>query len=197
MSIGIILLAAGSSSRLGGSKQLLTIGNESLLVRSVKIAISTTAESVVVVLGSNEEIHKKSIDHLPVIIHYNPDWKKGMGNSIKSGLQQHMKNITGLQAVLIMVCDQPLLSSEHVQKLIDTFNESRYEIVASHYSDTFGVPVLLGKNLFQKLLAIEDSEGAKKIISQFKGPMAKVDFPDGSIDIDTLNDYENFRIRNS
>ena len=86
MDISIILLAAGASSRMGQSKQLLLIEGEPLLLRSVKIALSGKPHHVVVVLGAGEHEHSNIIKHLPVEIVINTHWKNGMGSSIKAGL---------------------------------------------------------------------------------------------------------------
>ena len=89
--IGILLLAAGSSSRMGQSKQLLPIAGEQLLLKSTRVAMESEAEIVMVVLGANELAHRKIIEQLPVEITVNTEWQKGMGSSLKQGLTQLLK----------------------------------------------------------------------------------------------------------
>ncbi len=189
MNIGIILLAAGSSSRMGQSKQLLEIGGEQLLLTSTKVALLASAEKVVVVVGANEATHRKIIEQLPVEIIINEDWQKGMGSSLKKGLQELLLLVPKLEAALVMVCDQPLLAAEHLTQIIKKYELSKSPIVASYYSGSSGVPALFDKSLFEKLLNVEDQAGAKKIILQHKEVVETIDFPQGSIDLDTPEDY--------
>jgi molybdenum cofactor cytidylyltransferase len=192
MDIGIIVLAAGSSSRMGRSKQLLEIDGQPLLCRSVHHALAAKPKHIVVVLGANEKPHRGVIEKLPVQIVANFYWKTGMGGSIKTGLSYLLQSGAQLDAVMLMVCDQPALTSAHLQKLIQKFSEKKKAIIASHYSDSAGVPVLFGRSFFSNLLLLGDEHGAKKIIQQFPDQVATVDFPEGSFDLDTEEDYQNY-----
>jgi len=190
--VGIILLAAGSSSRMGRSKQLLEVDGEQLLQRTSRVALDCDATKVIVVLGANEEAHRKSIQQLPVEICVNSNWQTGMGSSLKLGLKSLLERIPKLEAVVVMVCDQPGLTTDHVNKLIQTFKESNSPVIASFYANSTGVPALFDKSLFEKLLIIENESGAKKIIQQRKELVKIVDFPQGAIDLDTPDDYQKF-----
>lgn len=192
MKIGIILLAAGSSSRMGQSKQLLEIGGEQLLLKSTQVALQSIAEKVIVVLGANESAHRKVIEQLPCEIIVNEDWQLGMGSSLKKGLAELLLIAPKLEAVLVMVCDQPLLTSEHLNQIIKKFKLAKSQIVASYYSGSAGVPALFDKSLFEKLLKVEDHAGAKKIIRQHKEVVQTIDFAQGAIDLDTPEDYQTF-----
>lgn len=192
MNIGTIVLAAGSSSRMGRSKQLLEIEGEPLLCRCVKIALAVTPENVVVILGANEKPHREIISQLPVHIINNFYWKTGMGSSIKTGLNYLIQTVAELEAVIILVCDQPALTAEHIQKMIEKFQEKNKAIVASRYANSNGVPVLFGRSFFSNLLLLSDDQGAKKIVKQFPDQVAAVDFPKGAFDLDTEEDYQNY-----
>ncbi len=192
MNIGIIILAAGSSSRMGRSKQLLEIEGEPLLCRCVRVAQAVNSNQVVVILGANEKAHREIIDKLPVHIISNYYWKTGMGSSIKTGINYLIQEVSDLEAVIIMVCDQPALTAEHLEKLIQKFNQTKKSIIASSYSNSNGVPVLFGRSFFSNLLLLSDDQGAKKIIQQFPGQVATVEFPKGSFDLDTEEDYQNY-----
>src|SRR6478735_3447744 len=109
-----VILAAGSSTRMGQSKQLLKIKGESLIRRIIKTVIDSGVDQVIVVLGS----HQQEIGDLPIQVIYNQNWKKGMGSSIKSGVQFVNDHFPSCQSILFTVCDQPLLTSDHLKKLI-------------------------------------------------------------------------------
>jgi molybdenum cofactor cytidylyltransferase len=192
MNIAVILLAAGSSRRLGQSKQLLKIKDISLLEQTTRTALLADASTVLVVLGSNAIGHRKVIENLPVKIIQNPDWRNGMGSSLKAGLNDLLQTSPAPDAAIIMVCDQPLLDVKHLLKLVAIFKDKGSEIVASRYANTLGVPVLFSKNTFETLVHIDDAHGAKKIIQQHQGTIEAIDFEAGSVDLDTPEDFKNF-----
>jgi molybdenum cofactor cytidylyltransferase len=188
----VLLLAAGSSSRLGRSKQLLEINGQSLLLKSVNAAVHSKTKKILVVLGANETAHRQAIEHLPIEIIFNPTWQRGMGNSLKVGLSHLLKEDPNLRGVITMVCDQPLITASHLNKLIERFRETKSPIVASFYSGSAGVPALFEKSLFEKMLSINDEHGAKKIINHYPDLVSIVDSPEGAIDIDTEDDVKKF-----
>jgi molybdenum cofactor cytidylyltransferase len=192
--MAILLLAAGSSSRLGRSKQMLLIDGESLLLKSVKAAIGSGVKNITVVLGANDEAHRQLIEETGVQIVFNPNWQKGMGNSLKAGLAQVLLSNPKTKAVITMVCDQPLITATHLRKLISEFEKSQSPIVASFYAGMAGVPALFHQSLFPKLLSLADDAGAKKIIQQYPDLTNTVLFADGEIDIDTEDDLRKFSL---
>lgn len=193
LQLGIIILGAGSSSRMGQSKQLLEIDGEPLLRRTVKVALDVKPNNLIVVLGSNFEAHQQVIIDLPVNIISNENWQSGMGSSIKAGLRNLVQLNPGINAIIVLVCDQPLLKSKHIEKLIKHFTASKALIISSMYSNTSGVPALFAKEMFQNILSLDDDQGAKKIIQQNFSQAIMVPFPEGEIDLDTPQDYSAFK----
>ena len=192
MNIATILLAAGSSSRMGKPKQLLEINGEPLLCRCAKVALDAMPEHVIIVLGANEKPHREVISKLPVKIVSNHFWKTGMGSSIKTGLNYILQSDIQPDGIVIMVCDQPALTSQHLRKLIQKFEETKKPIIASSYAGSGGVPVLFGRSFFSNLLLLGDDQGAKKIVAQFPEQVALVEFSEGATDLDTEEDYEKY-----
>jgi molybdenum cofactor cytidylyltransferase len=186
--ISVIVLAAGSSSRLGQSKQLVVVEGKTLLERSTEAALNSGADNVVVVLGAQAVLHKKLLERLPVKIFINEDWNKGMGNSLKAGLKYLVSNFPTTEAVIITVCDQPFLTPKHLKKLIATYLASPTEIIASSYNHTKGVPALFSRSLFSQLFQLGDMEGARKIIQHYPASIPLIEFPKGDIDLDTPED---------
>lgn len=192
MKIGVILLAAGSSTRMGQSKQLLTVGNDPMLASMVKISLRAGASPLIVVLGAGEHEHREVIQHFPIEIIYNADWSSGMGSSLKAGIDHLSKGFKDVDAAIVMVCDQPYVSSQYIQSLIARYESSKRAIVASFYAGTAGVPVLFDKSLFKEILTLGDEEGAKKLLTRYPRHVEMVDFPEGAIDLDTPKDYQSF-----
>ncbi len=191
MNIAIIILAAGSSQRMGQSKQLLKVGDETLLQRSTRIALETGMHPIVVVLGAREKEHSEALKKFPVEIVVNTNWKNGMGGSLKSGLSVIQKG-NKTDAVIVMVCDQPLLSVDHLNSLREQFISTHKPIIASYYAGTAGVPALFDRTLFGDIQQLSNDEGAKKIIFQHPNETVGVVFPEGSVDLDTPDDYKKF-----
>ncbi|HTJ49376.1 MAG TPA: nucleotidyltransferase family protein [Cyclobacteriaceae bacterium] len=189
--ICIIVLAAGESSRMGQSKQLLKVDEETLLHRAVKTALAAEVDGVLVVLGSDHEKHKLALQDQPVDYVINPYWQKGIGSSIKIGLSKLLTMKKPPDAVLMMVCDQPFVTSDHLCRMIEIFNHTKKEVVASTYAGTTGTPALFASSIFNHLLNIGDNEGAKKTINQSQS-LAFVELEHGEIDLDTPEDYNSF-----
>jgi len=192
--IAIILLAAGQSSRMGQNKLLIKIGAESLLENALSASTCSSANEVIVVTGANNSENEMLIKNFPVTIAYNTNWQKGIGSSIKCGLHLAKSGIPNLNAVIVSVCDQPFLNKDVFNRLIDQYLKSGKPIVASEYEGSPGVPVLYNKSMFEELLKIPDEHGAKKYILEKigAGMIEKVPFSKGDVDIDSLNDLNQF-----
>ena len=193
LNIGIILLAAGSSSRMGQNKLLFKNGRATLLENSLKSGINSKAKNVIVVLGSNKEENELITNQFQIKTALNINWGKGIGSSIKCGLRDLLNENSSLDAVIISVCDQPHLSSDIFDGLIETYKFIGKKIVAAAYANSIGVPVLYDKSLFGDLLKIPDEYGAKKYIidKASEDIITTFPFPKGEVDIDTIEDLEN------
>lgn len=189
METGILIVAAGNSSRLGEPKQLLKFKGKTLLRNVVEEAIKVS-QSVVVVTGSGHSQISKEIEDLKVKIVENIHWNEGMGSSIKIGLTQLLNEFPEVQNIIISVCDQPFIEASVFSDLIQMQKDSQKGIVASKYSDTLGTPVLFTKKYFEELSRLSGQEGAKKMIQKFKDDIAEINFEKGAIDIDTQTDYQ-------
>lgn len=192
MNSGAIILAAGPSSRMGRSKQLLDIKGEKLLVKTIQTVLKAGISAVSVVLGAREQEHRNAIQQLPVDIVFNKHWERGMGSSLKSGLLHLLSTYPALDTVVILVCDQPLLRSENISALLKRYQETGKPLIASRYSRMPGVPSLFAKSYFEKLARLPDDQGAKKIILQNQADVSEVEFRGGEVDLDTMEDYDAF-----
>ncbi|MDR6941265.1 molybdenum cofactor cytidylyltransferase [Mucilaginibacter pocheonensis] len=187
---GMIILAAGSSSRLGTPKQNLIYQGQTLLQRAIHTAVtSACCEKTVVVLGANEGMIRPSISDELIYITYNPFWQEGIASSIRLGITELLRIEPGITAAIIMLCDQPFVDPLLIHQLTEKKANSNKGIIASAYRNTLGVPVLFDASYFPQLLMLQGKEGAKKLIKTFPNDVAAVAFPLGAIDIDTIDDY--------
>jgi len=185
---GAIILAAGSSSRLGKPKQNLVFNGQTLLQRAIEAALSSVCRPVIVVLGSNVESIRPSIESYPIQIVYNPDWNAGMASSIRAGLMRFQEVQPAADSVILMLCDQPFVDAALLAQLVQS--KSKNGIAACAYSDTIGPPVLFDKYYFNELLSLKGQEGAKKLLMKYSNAVTSVPFLLGYIDIDTVDDFE-------
>lgn len=187
---GIVILAAGNSSRLGQPKQLLEYKNSTLLKNTIKAALSVSESIIIVVTGSHKEIIEKSLNSDKIKICFNADWQAGISTSIAKGLKELLLLCPGCESCIFAVCDQPYLTTAIFENLIHHSQNNKKGIVASAYAETLGTPVLFNEKYFDKLFELEGHEGAKKIINRFIDDVIAVSFEKGSIDIDTIEDYK-------
>lgn len=187
--IAVIILAAGSSSRLGHSKQKVSLNGISLLEKTTRCALESEAAHVLVVLGAQAREHQSLISNLPVEIVVNHQWEKGMGNSLKVGLNHLIETHPEYDGALILVCDQPFLTTAHLNRMMNEFRLHQPEIVASEYQ-TVGVPALFRNSLFPELLKIGDQEGARKLLQHHAGKIVTIPLEGGEVDIDTPEDLK-------
>ena len=186
---GIVLLAAGKSSRLGTPKQLLHFDG-STLVRKVAIQALEVSDKVIVVVGPKSEELKESLNTLPLHLVNNTLFEEGIASSIRMGITALVKTFGQLSGVILIVCDQPYVLAPVLLNLVETAQKTNKGVVASAYSGTLGIPVLFHKNYFDKLLELKGDTGAKNLFNEYPEDVATIDFPLGEVDIDTLEDYE-------
>ncbi len=188
--IGAIILAAGNSARLGQAKQLLLFRGQTLLRRGIAAARGANCSPIAVVIGAERDRIVSELAGEKVLLVENPNWQRGIGNSIRTGLRESLAAYPNLDAVILLACDQPLVDRETIIGLKTKREETKKPIVASRYANTLGIPALFARGYFDELFALEDEAGAKRIIANHLEDVAEFPFPKGAIDIDTADDYE-------
>jgi molybdenum cofactor cytidylyltransferase len=194
MKTGIILLAAGSSSRLGRAKQLIEFQGKKLIQKAIDEAKMSQADCMVIILGANADLIQSGFDTSSTPFIVNPDWQQGMSSSMQVGLRFLMEK-EEIGQVLLMLCDQPFVDASLLDQLITTKETSGKGIVAAAYSNTLGVPALFDRRYFEELLQLTGTEGAKKVIFKHQAEVHALDFPLGAVDLDTEEDVNQFLIR--
>ncbi|PWK78171.1 molybdenum cofactor cytidylyltransferase [Mucilaginibacter oryzae] len=188
---GIIILAAGASSRFGSPKQNLIYQGKTLLQRAVQTALTCLhCQKVIVVLGANETVIRPNLSEQAVHICYNNDWQEGMASSIRLGVSEMLRLQPQVTSVILMLCDQPFVDPFLISQLTDKKEHSDCGIIASSYRDVVGAPALFDVKYFPELLRLKGQEGAKKIIGAHPDDLLTIPFPLGAIDIDTTDDLE-------
>lgn len=189
--IGIVVLAAGASTRLGidaTPKQLLVYKGQTLIRRAAETALASVCSPVVVVLGANAVAVGAELE-LPLIVTRNHEWETGMASSLRAGLEAVLAADGDVDAVVVLLCDQPFVTTELIDTLIERRRETGKTIVATEYNDARGVPALFARELFPELRELSGHEGARQIIRKHPHDTVAVPFAGAAIDIDTRDDY--------
>jgi molybdenum cofactor cytidylyltransferase len=182
--IGLVVLAAGASVRLGRPKQLLRHGGRSLLRAAAEEAVRSGCKPVVVVLGAEAERLEPELHGLDVSVVVNTRWREGMSTSVQAGIEA----LGAVDAAVMMLCDQPFVTAPLLRRLVEAHEQGR-RLAACEYGGGLGVPALFDRALFPELQALEGDKGARKVLAAHAAEAARIPFPEGAVDVDTLEDY--------
>ncbi|WP_253734439.1 NTP transferase domain-containing protein [Methylomonas sp. ZR1] len=188
-----VIVAAGASSRMGSPKQLLIWQERPLLAHALVNAQAVLAERTLVVLGANAEAIKAAVDLSGSKVVLNPSWADGMAGSIRAGIQAVPDSAS---AVLLMLCDQPLISAAHLQSLLSAWQNAPERIVVSQYAESFGVPAVFPAAYFPQLASLTGDRGAKPLLLRFEDTLVKVPLREAELDVDTSSDYQRLHALN-
>lgn len=172
---------------MGRPKQSLLYKDSTLLQKIVNVASALECGPVLVVLGSDAQRFSEDCKKAITII--NENWREGMAGSICRGLEKLQNDFPAMEGVIITVCDQPYVTKELLGELIEKHEQDKLPIIASSYGDTTGTPVFFHSSLFSELMQLRGDKGAKSILQKNAARVGLVNFPQGSVDIDTEEDY--------
>jgi molybdenum cofactor cytidylyltransferase len=187
--IGTVILAAGASVRFGSPKQLLVHNGQSLVRAAAKAATAARTSPVIVVLGAHKAQVAAELTRLRgVRTVVNEHWATGLASSLAVGLRALME-ISGCDAVLIMLADQPGVDAAALKKLIGAF-DADHRVVAAGYAGTVGVPAIFGCEHIKELMRITGDKGAGQWLRDHPDQVTTVPLPEAELDIDTSQDAE-------
>lgn len=176
-----LVLAAGGSQRLGQFKQLLRIGDETLLHRVCRQA-QDICPQVTVVLGAESALMTEAIIDLPLARIINPDWSSGMASSLRAGI---LALPATADAVLVLLCDQPAITEKHLQALVTHWQQQPDSIIAAAYAGIRGVPAIFPRARFPDLLSLSGDTGARALLNADALPVVGMDMAEARYDLDT------------
>lgn len=201
-STAAIILAAGSSSRMGAGrhKLLLPLNERPVLAHVVDAALASQARPIVVVLGHQAEQVRAQLARYgadaAIIYVENPDYLQGMSTSMRVGLAylqtQIDAGVSDVNSALIMLGDQPLVTPHILDTLIDTWHTTGQRIVAPLYDGKRGNPTLFAASLFPALLEVTGDEGGRSVVEQHRQELATVELGNAvaNYDVDTWEAYQ-------
>lgn len=186
--IAAVLLAAGSSARMGTNKLLLPLGGESLLRRAVRRASEAGLDPLVVVLGHDAGRVSGELAGFACRTVLNPDWALGKSASVRAGIAS-----VPLEAVaaVVILADMPLVTAAMLGELARVYRQGSAPIVASRYGDVHAPPMLYDRALFGELVAMEGDGCGKQVVKRHRAEAAVLSWPaEALVDLDVPSDYE-------
>jgi len=187
--IGVVILAAGSSSRLGYPKQLVEFKGKPLLQHAIDVSTSLDFDSKVLVLGARKDKIESEIDLKDFEVEMNENWEEGMSTSIRKGILRSQE-LGDLDHIIILLSDQPFVSKKGIEELIGVHLDKNSQATYSEYAGDIGVPAIFSAEVFHDLKELKGDQGAKKLIHDQKLDFEIVKFEMGNFDVDTAEDVE-------
>lgn len=174
------ILAAGASRRLGRPKQLAIVGGEPLVRIAARAAKLSRCAETAVILGSGAGAIAPLLVGEGVTLLANDQWEEGMASSLRRAAT--WARTRGADSLVVCVCDQPLLTAEHLDNLISMHQAHGGAIVASRYAGMLGVPAVFGPTAITQLEGLTGDRGARDLL---RAPdTVALDWPDGALDVD-------------
>jgi molybdenum cofactor cytidylyltransferase len=192
--VAAVIIAAGSSSRLGQPKQLLVFEGETLLQRAIRIARQAGTSRVLVVLGAHRHQIEGRVDLSNAEIVANPEWEEGMASSIRAGIQALDQDASECSGVLLLICDQVAVTAEHLREMLVAFKRDSDKAVASVYAGKRGIPAIFPRKAFTDLLSLRGDQGARGLLALPSRSVVEVPLDFGEIDIDSPEDLSHLRM---
>src|SRR5271165_5859730 len=190
--VSAVVLAAGMSTRMGSVKQLLKIGEKTLLETVLDNLRISRADEIVVVLGGSAELIKQQIklDDSRIVI--NEGYQQGMGTSLRVGVSAVDSSS---DAALIVLADQPFVRAETIDQLIDQYQARRPEVAIPVYKGFRGNPTLLDRSLFPEVMTLAGDIGCRAIFGRHAEKILKVAVDDIGVllDVDTEADLQRYQ----
>ncbi len=182
-----IILAAGSSTRMGCNKLLLPLDGETVLRRVVRRASSAQLDPVVVVLPPDSARVASELSGFSFRVAENPDPGRGQPSSLRAGIEALP---AGVDAVVVLLGDMPLVTEAMIAALVRRYRETGAPLVISDYGGVAAPPTLYGSLLFEELRAAAAEEGGRTIVARHRAEAASVRWPPEALaDLDVPEDY--------
>lgn len=182
-----VLLAAGTSSRMGSNKLLFELNGESVLRGAARRALAGGLSPLFVVLGHQEEKARKELEGLPCRIVVNPAYEHGINSSLKAGVAALPDDV---QAAMVMLADMPFVTAEMIAALIARYRSTEAPLVISDYEGVNAPPMLYDRSLFGELLAMTGEGCGRQVVKRHRHEAEVLPWPAAALaDLDVPEDY--------
>lgn len=193
MNIDGIILAAGLSKRFGRPKQLVQWRGRPLILHVADTALASRLRNVIVVIGHVADQARAALSPLAeppnLKVVYNPEYEEGRASSIRRGLRALPQDS---QAAMFLACDQPLITAELINALMDTFVQHRSLICYPVSGQIRSNPTIFAAELFPELMKLTGDVGGNALIEKYKSRVREhhVSSPRLVADVDQPEDLD-------
>ena len=190
-SVAGVVLAAGTSSRMGRNKLLLEVAGQSVLRRAVLTAVEAGLDPVLVVLGHESERARAEIDGLRCEVVVNPGYQEGIHSSLRTGIGAVPERC---EAAVVLLADMPLVEAQMIRTLMERHETERPALVVSDYEGVDAPPILYDRRLFGELRVLEGEGCGKRVVKRHTAEAVRVRWPARALtDLDLPEDLERVR----
>lgn len=187
-----VVLAAGTSSRLGANKLLLRLDSEPLVRRAARQAAEAGLSPVIVVLGHEAERVADALGGLAVETVINPAYRAGMHGSIQTGIERVPHDCA---AAVVLLGDMPLVTAAMIEALVERFRRETQPLVLSLYGEVQAPPTLYARSLFPAL-ALAGAGGGREVVLAHRSEAAELRWPEALLaDVDRPEDVARLGVR--
>ena len=191
--VAAVVLAAGSSSRMGQNKLLLDLGGEALVRRAVRAAMEAGLEPVIVVLGHEASRVQAAIGDLPCRPVINKTYADGVGTSLKAGVAAVPSEV---HALVVILADMPFVSKAMIGAVVQRYRTTGAHLVVSSYGEVDAPPILYDRTLFAELLSDTGERCGKRVVRRHRSEAEVIACNEAALrDVDVPEDYEHARAR--
>jgi molybdenum cofactor cytidylyltransferase len=184
-----IVLAAGTSTRMGRNKLFVELEGETLVHRTVRRVADAGVDPLIVVLGHESEQVKGAIGTLPCRLVFNPDYLRGVNSSLRAGI--HAASELAARAAVVVLADMPFVTTAMIETLVATYRRSHSPLVISDYDGVNAPPMLYDRSLFGELAMSEGQGCGKHVVKRHRHEAQSVSWPAEALtDLDVPEDYE-------
>lgn len=183
-----IVLAAGSSTRMGANKMFLALAGESVLRRSVRLASATSLSPLIVVLGHEADRARGELAGLPCRPVINPEYKLGLCGSIAAGIAAVPPEVI---AAVVLLADMPLVTPTMIEATLDRYRQGGVPLVVSSFGDVVAPPMLYDRSLFPELRLLTGDGCGQRVFKRHRPEALTVAQPAAALsDLDEPKDFE-------
>jgi molybdenum cofactor cytidylyltransferase len=184
-----VVLAAGTSSRMGQNKLFMQVEGEPLVRRVVGRAARAGFDPLIVVVGHQADLVRQALDGIPYRPIVNPDYERGVNSSLRAGIQA--ASVTPARAAVVVLADMPFVTTAMMETLVDSYRSGDAPLVISDYGGVNAPPMLYDRSLFGELAVSEGQGCGKHVVKRHRHEAASVSWPEEALtDLDAPEDYE-------
>ena len=193
--VSAVILAAGTSSRMGQAKQLLALGESTVLAQTLAHVQAAALHEIILVLGASAEAIRRqlpSAQQLKIVV--NQVYQQGIASSLRTGLSAVDPHS---DAALIILGDQPFIRPQTLDRIVEEYRRSQAQIVIPVHQGQRGNPVLLDSSVFAEVMALQGDVGSRAIFAKHLDRTVNVELEDKAIllDLDDPADYQRLKAK--